>query len=161
MDTDAHATDVISQLADDGWLDMVLTSENWALVRVDNSASSSGTEITNFLNNSGVTVQQGLYDDGWAAEQVDFQIRTNTTRSLIVEGVCPWQDIDGAYIRVLIDGEVKAEHYLTGNDICLEMPIEAGEHTVTLISSFARAADAPDIRTDLAFIMERFALSKQ
>lgn len=161
MDTDAHATDVISQLADDGWLDMVLTSENWALVRVDNSASSSGTEITNFLNNSGVTVQQGLYDDGWAAEQVDFQIRTNTTRSLIVEGVCPWQDIDGAYIRVLIDGEVKAEHYLTGNDICLEIPIEAGEHTVTLISSFARPADAPDIRTDLAFIMERFALSKQ
>lgn len=161
MDTDAHATDVISQLADDGWLDMVLTSENWALVRVDNSASSSGTEITNFLNNSGVTVQQGLYDDGWAAEQVDFQIKTNTTRSLIVEGVCPWQDIDGAYIRVLIDGEVKAEYYLTGNDICLEMPIEAGEHTVTLISSFARPADAPDIRTDLAFIMERFALSKQ
>lgn len=161
MDTDAHATDVISQLADDGWLDMVLTSENWALVRVDTSASSSGAEITDFLNNNSVTVQQGLYNDGWAAEQVDFQIRTNTTRSLIVEGVCPWQDIDGAYIRVLIDGEVKAEHYLTGNDICLEMPIEAGEHTVTLISSFARAADAPDIRTDLAFIMERFALSKQ
>lgn len=161
MDTDAHATDVISQLADDGWLDMVLTSENWALVRVDNSASSSGTEITNFLNNSGVTVQQGLYDDGWAAEQVDFQIRTNTTRSLIVEGVCPWQDIDGAYIRVLIDGDVKTEYHLTGNTIFLELPIEAGEHTVTLISSFARAADAPDIRTDLAFIMERFALSKQ
>ena len=161
MDADAHATDVISQLADNGWLDMVLISENWALVRVDTSASSSGAEITDFLNNSGVTVQQGLYDDGWAAEQVDFQIRTNTTRSLIVEGVCPWQDIDGAYIRVLIDGEVKAERYLTGNDICLEIPIEAGEHTVTLISSFARPADAPDIRTDLAFIMERFALSKQ
>lgn len=161
MDTDAHATDVISQLADNGWLDMVLISENWALVRIDTSASSSGAEITDFLNNNSVTVQQGLYDDGWAAEQVDFQIRTNTTRSLIVEGVCPWQEIDGAYIRVLIDGEVKAEHYLTGNDICLEMPIEAGEHTVTLISSFARAADAPDIRTDLAFIMERFALSKQ
>lgn len=161
MDTDAHATDVISQLADNGWLDMVLISENWALVRVDNSASSSGTEITNFLNNSGVTVQQGLYDDGWAAEQVDFQIKTNTTRSLIVEGVCPWQDIDGAYIRVLIDGDVKTEYHLTGNTIFLELPIEAGEHTVTLISSFARAADAPDIRTDLAFIMERFALSKQ
>ena len=161
MDTDAHATDVISQLADDGWLDMVLTSENWALVRVDNSASSSGTEITDFLNNSSVTVQQGLYDDGWAAEQVDFQIKTNTTRSLIVEGVCPWQDIDGAYIRVLIDGDVKTEYHLTGNTIFLELPIEAGEHAVTLISSFARAADAPDIRTDLAFIMERFALSKQ
>lgn len=161
MDTDAHATDVISQLADNGWLDMVLISENWALVRVDNSASSSGTEITNFLNNSGVTVQQGLYDDGWAAEQVDFQIKTNTTRSLIVEGVCPWQDIDGAYIRVLIDGDVKTEYHLTGNTIFLELPIEAGEHTVTLISSFARPADAPDIRTDLAFIMERFALSKQ
>lgn len=161
MDTDAHATDVISQLADDGWLDMVLTSENWALVRVDNSVSSSGTEITDFLNNCGVTVQQGLYDDGWAAEQVDFQIKTNTTRNLIVEGACPWQDIDGAYIRVLIDGNVKAEYHLTGNTISLEMPIEAGEHTVTLISSFARAANAPDIRTDLAFIMERFALSKQ
>ena len=140
---------------------MVLTSENWALVRVDNSASSSGTEITNFLNNSGVTVQQGLYDDGWAAEQVDFQIKTNTTRNLVVEGECPWQDIDGAYIRVLIDGDVKTEYHLTGNTIFLELPIEAGEHTVTLISSFARAADTPDIRTDLAFIMERFALSKQ
>ena len=161
MDTDTHATDVISQLADNGWLDMVLISENWALVRVDTSASSSGTEITDFLNNSSVTVQQGLYDDGWAAEQVDFQIRTNTTRSLIVEGACPWQDIDGAYIHVLIDGEVRTEYYLTGNDISLEIPIEAGEHTVTLFSSFARAADAPDIRTDLAFIMERFALSEQ
>lgn len=161
MDTDAHATDVISQLADDGWLDMVLTSENWALVRVDNSASSSGAEITDFLNNNSVTVQQGLYDDGWAAEQVDFQIKTNTTRSLVVEGECPWQDIDGAYIRVLIDGDVKTEYHLTGNTIFLELPIEAGEHTVTLISSFARAADAPDIRTDLAFIMEKFALSKQ
>lgn len=153
---DTSANDMITALAQDGYLQISQANDDWALMKVvEHTDAKEQQKAMRFVQRASARVTRGLYDDNWAAQLLEFSTMSAEERTLQITGYYPMELADQR-IDIYIDDQ-QVDTFLPENDrLFLQLEIAPGKHVVRLVSRSAFKATPPDIREDLAFHLDEY-----
>ena len=150
---DTSAEKMLVSLAQDGYLEVSQTTDAWALMKVTDHASKENiAEAIKWLYGPTVTVMRGLYDDNWAAQELEFAVKSRQDITFHLTGNYPIE-LEHEEIDVLVDDKLIGSYAAKDNRISIQVALEAGQHTVKCVSKSSFHATPPDVRDDLSFVL--------